>query len=62
MQKIGNNSHFQVVNGADLKDYGNRIIQIDAEAQYTSGNYFGVYMCEIDDRPSVIKQERLKNK
>ena len=57
MQKIGKNSHFDLINGGDLKSYGNRILQMDSEKEYTN-NHYGVYICEIDDRPSVVEQNK----
>ena len=49
MKKIGLHSHFQVINGQELPNYGDRILQIDTKKQYENENGYGVYVCEVLD-------------
>ena len=55
MQKIGKNSHFEPVNGRELEELGNRILQVDSDNLYMNRDGFGVYMAEIDDSPGVVE-------
>ena len=57
MYKTGNNSHFDVIRGDEIPNYGNRILQIDTEKEYENGGY-GVYVCEVDDSPEVTNTSK----
>lgn len=52
MIKSKENSHFELIRGDDLKEYGNRIIQIDNVKQYENNGY-GVYICEVADEEDI---------
>jgi hypothetical protein len=46
---MGKNSHFEVINGNDLKLYKDRILQIETDKQYENNNGYGVYIAEVSD-------------
>jgi hypothetical protein len=48
MTKSKKNSHFELIRGDRLPEYGNRIVQIDVNKQYQNNGY-GVYICEVAD-------------
>lgn len=56
MKKIGTHSHFEVINGKNLPELGDRILQIDTTMQYENENHFGVYICEILDDGEVADE------
>ncbi len=63
MVKVEKNSHFEMVNGKNLRSFGDDIVQIDTNMQYTNNNGYGVYICEIRDGESKEQEEnkRLKD-
>ena len=56
MQKIGKNSHFEIINGSNLYKYQNRIIQIATDQLYENKDGYSVHICEVDDSPGVVAE------
>ena len=47
MTRLKENTHFELIRGDKLADYGNRIVQVDNVKQYENCEY-GVYICEVE--------------
>lgn len=59
MKKIGEDSHFEVVKDDRIMEYGNRIIQIDSDAQYMKDDHC-FYLCEVANIRATEKSEDQK--
>lgn len=56
MEKTKPNSYFALVAGDELDKYGERILQIDSEKQYTNRNGYSVFLCEIAKNCEEVKK------
>jgi hypothetical protein len=57
MQKIGDNSHFQVVVGTDLPEYGNRILQV-CPTDLNGNRLDFQFVVEIDDEAETTDDDK----
>ncbi len=49
IKRILKQSHFEVIDYGKLKEYGQKIVQINPIHAYTNIEGYGVYLCEVAD-------------